>query len=302
MKYLVTGGAGFIGSHLVDRLLKGDNKVVVLDDFSTGKLENLPSSNPKLVICEGSVLSEIDSLFEKVNIVFHLAALNRPQESILRPRDYNFANTDGILNILDNCVTHKIKRLIFVSSSSIYGTQEVFPTSEEASPASLSTYALTKLIGEQYCKMYERIYGLETNYIRPFNVYGSRQDPSGSYGAAVPKFIHTLDNGGTPYITGDGDQNRDYIFVEDVIDLIILASKSKVYGEAFNAGSESNITINNLYKTICEIMGKNTKPKYVPAVLEPRTTLADMSKAKRLLGWKSKVGLREGLERMIKEI
>ena len=300
MKYLVTGGAGFIGSHLTERLLKDGHEVAVIDDFSEGKLENLQVDNPNLSIYNRSILENIGNLFKRVDTVFHLAASTRPQESIKKPKLYNYINVEGTLNILNNCHRHEVRRLVFVSSSSLYGTQESFPTSESATPLPLSPYALTKLIGEQYCKLFEKIYRLEANYIRPFNVFGTRQNPEGGYAAAVPKFIDMLKNGGTPYITGDGKQNRDFIFVEDVVDLMVLASESKVYGEAFNAGSGTNITINNLYKMICEIMNKDVKPDYVPAVLEPRTTLADMSKAKKLLGWKSKVSLRAGLERVIK--
>jgi len=299
-KVLVTGGAGFIGSHLTDRLLADENQVVVVDNFSTGKWENLQQHHLNILIYKRSILDDIGKLFEGVDVVFHLAALTRPQESIKEPSSYNSVNIEGTLSVLNNCHKHKIKRLVFVSSSSLYGTQETFPTPESATPIPLSPYALTKLIGEQYCKLFERLYGLEANCIRPFNVFGARQNPSGGYAAAVCKFIDMLSKGETPYITGDGEQNRDFVFVEDVIDLMILASESEVYGEAFNAGSETNITINNLYKTICSVMNKDVKPDYVPAVLEPRTTLADMSKAKKLLGWESKVSLEEGLRRIIK--
>lgn len=297
---MVCGGAGFLGSHLTDRLLADGNQVVVIDNFSTGKWENLQQHHLNILIYKRSILDDISGLFEGVDTVFHLAAKTRPQESIKEPKLYNNINVEGTLNVLDNCHKYKVKRLVFVSSSSIYGTQEAFPTSELAVPSPLSPYALTKLVGEQYCKLFERLHGLEVNCIRPFNCFGPRQDPSGGYAAAVPKFIDMLSKGETPYITGDGEQKRDFCFVENVVDLMVLASESKVHGEIFNAGSETNITINNLYKTICGIMGKDVKPNYVPAVLEPRTTLADMSKAKKLLGWELKVSLEEGLERMLK--
>lgn len=299
MKYIVTGGAGFIGSHLVERLLEGKNEVLVIDDFSEGKVENLPMHNPSLKVFDISILDNIDKLFSNIDIVFHLAAKTRPQESIKVPEIYNSVNIDGTLNVLQSCINWKIKRLVFISSSSIYGTQGILPTSELATPIPLSPYALTKLIGEQYCKLFERIYGLESNYIRPFNVFGSRQNPDGGYAAAVPKFIDMLKKGETPYITGDGEQIRDFIYIDNVIDLLLLASESKVFGEAFNAGSESNITINNLYKMISSLLGKKIKPDYVPAVLEPRKTLSDMSRAKELLGWKLNISLEEGLKKML---
>jgi len=298
-KVIITGGAGFLGSHLTDRLLKDGNQVIVIDDFSTGKMENLQVDHKNLSVYNRSIIEDIGNLFERVDIVFHLAALTRPQESIKEPKLYNYINIEGTLNILNNCNKHKVKRLVFVSSSSLYGEQDKLPTPESAIPNPMSPYALQKLMGEQYCKLFERVHGLEANYIRPFNVFGPRQDPEGGYAAAVPKFIDMLKKGETPYITGDGEQCRDFVSVDDVIDLMVLASKSEVYGKAFNAGSGKNITINELYKTICGIMGKKVEPNYVPAVLEPRTTLADIRKADWHLDWKPKVSLKEGLERMM---
>jgi nucleoside-diphosphate-sugar epimerase len=297
MKYLVLGGLGFIGSHLVDRLVE-NNKVVVLDDLSTGSLSNLPY-NPNVMFERRSILGDIGKFFEGIDIVFHLAAKTRPQESIKEPELYNKINIEGTLNVLKNCVEHKIKRLVFISSSSLYGTQDT-PTKENVIPEPMSPYALTKLIGEQYCKLYQRLYGLESNYIRPFNVYGKRQPPGGGYAAVVPSFVDALKKGEQPFITGDGEQRRDFVFVEDVVDLMILASESKEYGEAFNAGLGENVSINELYKTICTLMGKTTEPKYVEAVFEPRETLADMTKATKLLNYKPKFTLEEGLKTLIK--
>lgn len=302
MKYLVTGGAGFIGSHLVERLLKEENEVLVLDDLSTGKFSNLPENNPNLVFYNASINEDglIGKLFKGVDTVFHLAAKTRPQESIKEPSLYNYVNIEGTLNILQQCVANKVRRMVFVSSSSLYGSQDDLPTSEKDFPIPMSPYALTKLIGEQYCKLFERLYRLESNYIRPFNVFGTRQNPSGGYAAAVCKFIDMLKKGKTPYITGDGEQTRDFVFVDEVVDIIIKASTCKVHGEAFNAGSESNISINKLYEIISELMGKeDVIPNYIEEVFEPKVTLADMSKAKKLLGWKLNTSLIEGLKTMI---
>jgi nucleoside-diphosphate-sugar epimerase len=299
MKHLVTGGAGFIGSHLVDRLLNDGHEVIVLDDFSEGRVGNIKNDSSKLTIAAGSILNDVGYLFKDVDTVFHLAAKTRPQESIVDPDTYNHANIKGTLNVLESCVRNKVRRLVFVSSSSIYGMQEKQPTSESAPDLCMSPYALTKLIGEKYCKLFERLYGLEANYIRPFNVFGTKQSRSGGYGAAVPNFIYALRNGDIPYITGDGEQARDFIYIDDVIELMILASETKIYGEAFNAGSETNISINNLYKTICELMGKDVEPKYIKEAFEPRVTLASMNKAKNFLGWKLKTGLEEGLKKIL---
>jgi len=300
MEYLVTGGCGFIGSHLVERLLETGDKVVVIDDLSEGKLENIIYKPDNFEFYNQSILGDIGDLFKGVDIVFHLAAKTRPQESIKEPELYNDINIDGTLRVLDNCVNHKVKRFIFMSSSSVYGTPEKLPIQEKDPHLNMSPYALTKSIGEQYCKLFERLHGLESTYIRPFNVFGSRQTPGGGYAAAVPSFIDTLNRGETPFITGDGEQRRDFVFVDDVVDLMILASKTRIYGGAFNAGSGTNVSINELYKIICRLMGKDVKPKYVDALFEPRVTLADMSLAKGLLGWKSKVSLKEGLRRVIK--
>ena len=296
MNYLVTGGCGFIGSHLVDRLVE-NNKVTVLDDLSTGSLDNLPFS-PNVSFERRSILGDIGKFFEGIDIVFHLAAKTRPQESIKEPELYNRINISGTLNVLQNCVEHKVKRLVFVSSSSLYGIQDT-PTKENVEPEPMSPYALTKLIGEGYCRLYQRLYNLQSNYIRPFNVYGKRQPPGGGYAAVVPSFIDALKKGEQPFITGDGEQRRDFVFVEDVVDLMILASESKEYGEAFNAGLGTNVSINELYKTICTLTGKTTEPRRIDALFEPRFTLADMSKAKKLLNYEPKFTLEEGLKTML---
>ena len=298
MNTLVTGGAGFIGSHLVDRLLDEGHDVSIIDDFSEGKYSNLPI-NKKLTILKYSILNDIGNYFAGIDRVYHLAALTRPQFSMLHPIETNQVNVEGIINILKACVENRVPRVVFVSSSSIYGKQFTFPTTESAVPHPMSPYALTKLVGEQYCKLYQLLYRTKANYIRPFNVYGTRQRPDSEYAAAIPKFIDCLSKGTTPWITGDGKQARDYVYVDDVVDLIIKAGESKVYGEAFNAGSGKNISINDLFETIRKIMNKNVIPDHVAPVIEPNLTLADIGKAKTMLGWEPKVSLEEGLRRTI---
>ena len=308
MKYLITGAAGFIGSHLVDTLLKrgaditildghGD-QITVIDDLTEGKWSNLPN-DPRLKVYEGSILGDCGILFEGIDVVFHLAALTRPQWSIVHPEETTHINVDGTVRILQHCKTYGVKRLVFVSSSSIYGEQTVFPTPETATPNPMSPYALSKLQGEEYCKMFERLYGIQANFIRPFNVYGTRQRPDNFYAAAVPKFIDLIRKGKTPQITGDGSQARDYIYVDDVVDLMIKASESKVFGEAFNAGSGKNISINDLCAQIADLMDSKILPEHIAPVIEPGKTLADISKAKKLLDWEPKVSLIEGLRRTI---
>lgn len=303
MKYLITGGAGFIGSHLTEKLLK--DKSVVIDDLSMGKRGNLPRDS-RLRFHKVSILDDIGHFFKGVDVVFHLAALTRPQWSILHPDETDTVNVHGTLKILEHCRDNKVKRVVFVSSSSIYGDQKLVPTPEDVKPNPMSPYALSKQIGEEYCELFGKLYGLQINRIRPFNVYGTRQNPVGEYAAAVPRFIDRVNSfisvlraDGYPVITGDGKQMRDFVYVDDVADLMILASKSKVHGEAFNAGSGKNISINELYEKVCKIMKVDIKAVHIAPVFEPRQTMADISKAKKLLGWEPKINLEEGLKRTV---
>lgn len=297
-KVLVTGGAGFIGSHLVEHLLQ-NNEVIIIDNFSMGKRKNLPKGRPRLKVFDGSILDEnIGFLFKGVDTVFHLAALTRPRYSIDYPVETNRVNVEGTVKVLKHCLDNEVKKVIFISSASVYGDQKVLPFSETAVPNPKSPYALTKLIGESYCRLFGKLYGLKFNIVRPFNVYGTRQSIKGGYAAAVPNFIETLKKRGTPFITGDGKQVRDFVYIDDVVKLMIAVSKSNAYREVFNAGSGKNISINDMYKTICRIMKKDTKPNYVEPIVEPET-LADIDKAKRLLDWEPKVDLEEGLRRTI---
>jgi nucleoside-diphosphate-sugar epimerase len=264
-----------------------------------GKWENLQFNHPNLLIYPTTILGEIWGLYREVDTVFHLAALTRPQVSILEPESFNKINVEGTLNVIQSCIKKGVKKLVFVSSSSLYGEQDVFPTPESATPHPMSPYALTKLVGEQYCKLYGMLNGLKANYIRPFNVYGKRQSPEGGYAAAVPKFIESLKQDKAGNITGDGEQRRDFIYVDDVVDLIVKAAETEVFGEAFNAGSGNNYSINELYETISNVMRKDIPPNYVNPVVEPHMTLADTSKARSLLGWAPKVSLEEGIRRML---
>jgi nucleoside-diphosphate-sugar epimerase len=297
MKYLVTGGAGFIGSHLVERLLKENDttEVVVIDNMYEGKLSNLPTDS-RLTIYEGSILDPIEELFHEIDVVFHLAALTRPQESIADPEKYNETNITGVLRVLLLSKKHGVKRVVFVSSASAYGDQKILPTKETAKMNPMCPYALQKMMGEQYARLIQLLYGLEINYVRPFNVYGPRQNPLNPYSAAVPKFIDALIKGKTPYITGDGSQSRDFVYVTDCVEIMYLASKCKQSGEAFNAGSGKSTSISELYNVVCKVMDKDVTPDYVEKVIEPNT-LADMSKVKRILNFVPQIDIKEGIRR-----
>src|SRR5258706_11739487 len=218
MKILCTGGAGFIGSHLVERLLNEGHVVTVLENFSTSKRKNLPMDNKNLKVFGVDILDVTTNHYQGLDIVFHLAAATRPQWSIQYPVASNVVNVEGTLKVFKNCVDNKVKRVVFVSSSSLYGFQEKLPTKETDVPYPMSPYGLQKLIGKEYAKLYERMYGLEVNCVRPFNVYGTRQNNSG-YAAAVPKFIELLSKNEPCSITGDGEQSRDFTYVDDVVDI-----------------------------------------------------------------------------------
>ncbi|MEK7180372.1 MAG: NAD-dependent epimerase/dehydratase family protein [Patescibacteria group bacterium] len=309
MNTLITGGAGFIGSHLVDRLLREDNKItvidghsshiVVIDDFSEGKYVNLPK-DPRLTVYDADILGDIGHLFKDIDIVFHMAALTRPQWSILYPFETDRVNTGGTIRVLEHSRNHKVKRVVFMSSSSMYG-ENVYPTTEEVIPNPMCPYALTKSIGEQYCRIFEKLYGLEFNAIRPFNVYGSRMNPKGIYSSAVAKFIEVIHKRLPLHITGDGNQARDFIYIDDVIDQMMRMADSTVHGEVFNCGSGTNTSINDLMKIISKLMGVEIKPIYTPPVVEPTQTLSDIRKAEKLLGWKPAISLEEGLRRTIEK-
>lgn len=308
MNYLVTGGAGFIGSHLVDQLLKEDNKVTVvdghnnkvtvIDNFSHGKYTNLPSNNSNLRVFDVDILGDIGNLFEGIDVVFHLAALTRPQWSILHVSETDQVNVHGTVKVLEHCRDNKVKRVVFMSSSNLYG-ENVYPTPEDAIPNPMNPYALQKFIGEQYCRLFEQLYGLEFNAIRPFNAYGTRMPLTGVYTSAVATFIDVLKNNLPLQMFGDGNQRRDFVYIEDIVDQMILMAHSTVHGEAFNCGSGTNTSINELLQIICNLIKKDIVPNRAPSQFEPTSTLADISKAERLLGWKPKISLEEGLRRTI---
>lgn len=308
MKYLVTGGAGFIGSHLVDRLLKDNNdvtvidghntEVTVIDNFTHGKFKNLPKNDSRLRVFDTDILSDIGHLFEGVDVVFHLAALTRPQWSILHASETDLVNVQGTVKILEHCRDNKVKRVVFMSSSNLYGEAE-YPTSETTKPNPMNPYALQKLIGEQYCQLFEKLYQLEWNAIRPFNVYGTRMPITGIWTSAVATFIDVLKNDKPLQMFGDGTQRRDFIYIDDLVEMLVLSAHSSIYGEAFNCGFGKNYSINELYEMIVQLMGKKTEPRRDPAQFEPSQTLADISKARYMLKWEPKIDLKEGLRRTI---
>jgi nucleoside-diphosphate-sugar epimerase len=295
-KVLVTGGAGFISSNLVDRLIKDGYKVIVLDNLSGGKRQNL---NPKAKFYKVDIcnLEKILPLFKGVDYVFHLAALPRVPFSIEKPIETNKVNVDGTLNVLFASYKNKVKRVIYASSSSVYGEQKTLPLKETMLPNPLSPYALQKLIGEMYCKIFANLYGLETVSLRFFNVYGPRMNPEGAYALAIGKFLKLKKEGKPLTIYGDGNQTRDFTHVFDVVEANILAMKSKKVGkgEVLNICYGKNHSINY----VADLIGG--KRVYLPPRKgEPRHTLGDNSLAKKLLGWKPKISLEKGIKELLK--
>jgi len=298
MKFLLTGFSGFIGSHLTDRLLKEGHEVIGID--RSIKWHNLiDPKNPKLRIYHENIEGNIADLFKDIDVVVHLAALTRPQWSIQYPFETNEVNVNGTLKLLEYSRDAKVKRFVFLSTSSIYGEQKFYPTFEEAKPNPMNPYALSKLIGEQYCKLFEDLYSLEFNAIRPFNAYGTRMPVTGIYTSAVATYVNALKKD-IPFVKfGDGLQRRDFVYIDDVIEQIILMATSKVHGEVFNCGFGKNYSINEMLKLVRKLMGKRIEATEIEKQYEPSQTLADISKVERLLGWKPKIDLEEGLRRTI---
>ncbi|MBF8249493.1 MAG: Epimerase protein [Candidatus Levybacteria bacterium] len=297
-KALVTGGAGFIGSHLVERLLKEGSHVAVIDDLSEGKWENLPKHR-NLVKIKASILDDISKFVKERDVIFHLAALPRLKRSLDDPWQTHLVNVDGALNLLLAAKKHKVKKFIFSSSSSIYGNQSRLPFKESMSPNPLVPYSLQKLIGEEYCQMFTNLWGLKTISLRYFNVYGPRMNPDGPYANLIPKFIKLLSQDIPPTINGDGKQTRDFTYVSDVVEATLLAARSNLSGEVLNIGSGKSISVAGVTSAINRLLGKNIQPIYGPAVVEPRSTLASCTKARDILGWTPKVKFEEGLKNML---
>jgi UDP-glucose 4-epimerase len=307
MKYLVTGGAGFIGSHLIDELLRLDHGVVVADDFSAGKWENLEkhNKNPMLrtEMVDISAPRSLDGIFdEPLDGVFHLAAVPRVQFSIANPDVAHRANVDGTHNVLDCCRKAGVKDIVFSSSSSVYGDQTEMPLKETMAPNPMSPYATHKLVGEIYCRMFMgNDYNLRPVMLRYFNVFGPRQDPSGDYACLIAKTIKRINEGKAPEIWGTGENTRDFTYVSDVVNANIQAmvrlnnGNNNIVGEAFNIGAGNNRSVNYVVDELLKISGSELKPYHISPKPEPKDTIADITKAKLFLNWAPQVSFEEGL-------
>jgi UDP-N-acetylglucosamine/UDP-N-acetyl-alpha-D-glucosaminouronate 4-epimerase len=300
-KALVTGGAGFIGSNLVDRLLRDGNEVRVLDNFATGRRENLAHVANDVELVEGDVQSyeRAHTAVQGCELVFHLAALPSVPRSIQDPLTSTASNVTGTLNVLLAARDAGVRRVVYASSSSAYGPQKEFPQREEAAARPISPYGVSKLAAEGYCRAFTNVYGLETVAVRYFNVFGPRQDPLSQYAAVIPRFITKAAAGERPTIFGDGEQSRDFTYIDNTVDGTVLAGSAEgAAGETFNVACGEAISLNELWRHVAEIVGTDVEPVYADA--QPgdlRRSMADISRAREVLGYEPSVDVRAGLEK-----
>jgi nucleoside-diphosphate-sugar epimerase len=297
---LVTGGAGFIGSHIVDALLERGARVRVVDNLSTGHLRNLEKVKGKIDFLEGDLADESIArrAVKDVELVFHEAALPSVPRSVANPRETHLASVEATFNLLLAAKEKGVRRVVYAASSSAYGDQPTLPKIESMRPEPLSPYAAAKLVGEYYCQVFTRSYGLETICLRYFNVFGPRQDPSSPYSGVISQFVDRLLKGQSPIIYGDGEQTRDFTYVSNAVEANMLAAESdRGIGEVINIANGEKVSINELFKLVRQILGRaDIEPDYQPA----RTgdilhSLADVTSARENLGFAPRIRLEEGL-------
>lgn len=301
--YLVTGGAGFIGSNLVRALLEHGMRVRVLDNLSTGKRENLHAVRSDIEFTEGDIRSYhvVHEAMRGVDCVLHQAALPSVPRSIADPITTHEVNTNGTLNILNAARDLGVGRVVFASSSSIYGNSPDLPKHEGMLPNPLSPYAVSKLTGEKYMQVFHALYGIETVSLRYFNVFGPRQDPASQYSAVIPKFITAALEGVAPVVYGDGEQTRDFTFVRNVVDANMAAATAEgVGGEVMNIACHDRISLNGLLRMVGEILGRTIAPQYEPTRLgDVKHSFAAIDHAAHVLGYAPQVAFRQGLQETI---
>ena len=302
MTYLVTGGAGFIGSHLAEELVRRGERVRVVDSFVTGKRANL-AHLPSVELIEGDLadLSVAKRAVDGVDYVLHQAAIPSVPRSVEDPVTSNRANIDASLNVLVAARDAGVRRLVYAGSSSAYGNTPTLPKVETMPTNPLSPYALQKLVAEQYCQLFTRLYGLETVTIRYFNVFGPRQDPSSPYSGVISVFIRALVEGRQPTIYGDGGQTRDFTYVANVVDGVLRAcTAAGASGEVINVATAGRISLNELFQAVKDLTGASIEPAYASERAgDVRDSQADISKARRLLGYQPSVTLEQGLEKTV---
>jgi nucleoside-diphosphate-sugar epimerase len=299
LKILVTGGAGFIGSHLVDALLSHGHRIIVLDNLSSGKLSNLMNVGDRIEFVSGDI-RDLDLLIRILNgcdLVYHMAAMVSVDQTVKEPIVSSQINDLGTLNVLEACRKNKVKRFIFSSSSAVYGDDPGFPKNENMYSKPLSPYAVQKITGENYALIYNNLYGIETVCLRYFNVFGPRQDSSSPYSGVISIFMSKAATQTSPFIYGDGNQTRDFIFVADVVLANILAAKkSDAAGMAINIGTGCQVSINQLWELICKINKIRLLPKYAQARKgDIKHSVGSIQRAKTILNFSPRYSIEEGL-------
>lgn len=303
--YLVTGGAGFIGSHLVENLLAGGARVRVLDDFSTGRRENLTPFLDRIELVEGDItdFATCVAASEGIRVIFHQAALPSVPRSIEDPARSHEVNATGTLNVLLAARDAGARRVVYASSSSAYGDTPTLPKREDHTPSPRSPYAVAKLTGEHYCRSFPGVFDVEAVALRYFNVFGPRQDPNSAYAAVIPLFASAAMEGRPPTINGDGEQTRDFTYIENVVLANLLAAScpgEKVSGEVFNVGCGGRISINDLWREIREAVGAEVEAVHgPPRPGDVKDSLADLTHLNERTGFEVRVGLKDGIERTV---
>jgi nucleoside-diphosphate-sugar epimerase len=297
---LVTGGAGFIGSHIASALAASGARVRIIDDLSTGYRENIDEIGGDVDFIQGSVADEaaLNRAIEDAELVFHEAAIPSVPRSVENPRQTHVASVDSTLSLLLAAKENNVRRIVYAASSSAYGDQPTLPKVETMLPEPLSPYAVAKLVGEHYCQVFTRVYGLETVSLRYFNVFGPRQDPSSQYSGVISRFISALLGGETPVIYGDGEQSRDFTYIDNVVDANLKSAESaKAVGHVINIANGERISLNHLLTELQDLTGKtNVTAEYRPARAgDVKHSLADITRARDLLGFEPTIDLRQGL-------
>jgi UDP-glucose 4-epimerase len=301
--YLVTGGAGFIGSNLVDELLQRGARVRILDNFSTGREDNVAEFASRVELVRGDVRDEdaVDTAVKGVDYVLHQAALASVPRSIADPTSNNQVNAQGTLNILLAAKKHGVKRVVYASSSSVYGDSEELPKVETMTPNPKSPYAVAKLAAEYYCRVFGELYGVPTVSLRYFNVFGPRQDPNSQYSAVIPLFVKALLEGKRPNIYGDGEQSRDFTFISNVVNANLLACEAIVTGaRVYNIACGGRYTLNQLFAALRERMGGNVEPVYgPPRAGDVKHSMAGIERIQKELGYQVGTSFEEGIDRTV---
>jgi nucleoside-diphosphate-sugar epimerase len=301
---LVTGGAGFIGSHIAAALIDRGARVRIIDDLSTGHLENVAEIGGDIDFIQASLTDAkaLSRALQNVEWVFHEAAIPSVPRSVAEPAETHEASVNATFSLLLAARDHKIRRLVYAASSSAYGDQPELPKHEDMRPDPLSPYAVAKLVGEYYCQVFSRVYGLETVSLRYFNVFGPRQDPGSQYSGVISRFIDALLNGEQPTIYGDGEQSRDFTYISNVVDANLKAAESEsAVGQVINIANGQRVTINQVFEMVKKLTGRtNLQAQYAPTRTgDVRDSLADLSLARALLAYEPHVQLEEGLRSTI---